>query len=235
MMVRDDDIPYLDATLPMLRIMCDDLVIMHNGPNHRGMDLICSYMTEGDKLIPNEQGDTPDYSVLRNIMLQNTDKGGWVLRWDPDELPTTTKRGGGLVALGDYITKHLPAKATKVATPCFHMVTETQCLSIEYGFAHVRAFKYTEGVWWEGNVHENLRCPGNTHTIPLALGMASVHWSYFSQKRLERKERAYARVPGSGHGVGTLTRNIKAGLRDIPPNISWIAPEGWLERIRELD
>lgn len=235
MMIRDDDIPYLDATIPQLHEMCERLVLMYNGPTRNNENRILYLMKPEDNLLIHVQDDPPNYSKMRNIMLEETPQDVWVIRWDPDELPTNSGTGGGLIALADYITRHVPDGATKVATPCFHMVRDREALAVEYGYAHVRAFKYDHGVEWRGNVHENLHCPGTVHTIPLALGMASVHFSYYSEKRLRRKERQYAKVPGSGHGPGTLTANIGKGLREIPPNIEWQAPDGWLEKVKELD
>jgi len=234
-MIRDEDVIYLDAVIPALKRMCDNVVMTHNGPTYEGTTYIMGLLDSknGDSIVINEQGKVPDYGGMRQGMLERTSLGNWILKWDPDELPSESMSGGGLVALKDYIARHVPDTCTKVAVPIFHMVTETQCLSVEYGYAHQRCFLYQRGTYWKGNVHEQIVSDGLVHTIPIDLGMAVVHFSYTSPKRLARKEKHYASVPGSGHGIGSLTANIKHGLRDIPPNISWIAPGGWFKRISE--
>lgn len=234
MMIRDNDIPYLRAVIPELHEMCDSLVLMYNGPTRDYQGHILYLMNPEDNLIIHEQADPPNYSYMRNLMLEQTPNDVWVIRWDCDELPTHSKTGGGLINLSSYIAKHVPDGATKVAFPCYHITSETQCLKDEFGYSHVRTFLKDHNTEWRGNIHENIHCVGAVHTIPPVLGMASAHFSYYSPARLRRKERLYATIPGSGHGPGTLTRKLR-NVRSIPDNVSWNAPEGWLEMIKELD
>lgn len=232
-MMRDNDLPYMSQTLPALMNVCNKIVLMHNGPKHKGYEELASMLGDDDTIIKNIQRDR-DYGYLRNIMLGHVEIGEWMLKWDPDELPTGGPNGGGMYALGDYIGKHVGETITNVAIPIYHLVEGRMALKIEYGMHHLRVCKKQSGMTWKGAIHEQPHNPGKTHNIPQNMGIAIVHFSYYSPDRLRRKEEHYARIPGSGHGPGTLFRNIEAGLRELPPNIEFEAPEEWLKVVKEL-
>jgi hypothetical protein len=236
MMMRPDDFPYLSATIPALHEMCDRIVLMYNGPHFDYYEQVAEMLNENDTLIKNFQRD-PDYGAMRNIMLEEVKDGEWVMRWDPDELPTGDWYPGsasGACAIAQYISRYLLDKHDAVAMQCYHLVEGNKALKIEYGHAHPRIFLKKPETRWGGKIHEQFGPIRSLHITPQVLGMAALHFSYYSPKRLRRKERHYATVPGSGHGPGTLFANIKAGLRELPPNISFQCPEGWLEMVKEL-
>ncbi|MCJ7761380.1 hypothetical protein MUP59_09615, partial [Candidatus Bathyarchaeota archaeon] len=94
---------------------------------------------------------------------------------------------------------------------------------------------YIKQAWtrYEEPVHSRLVQPHpRANTFDVVLGMGMIHWSYFCDKRLRRKEEWYAKQPTSGHRVGTLTSNWGTGLRDLPPNMEYKVADGWLEAIR---
>lgn len=234
MMMRDDDFPYLSHTIPALQEMCDVIIVLHNGPQHVLFDEIAEMLGKKNRLIKNCQQDPADYSKMRNIMLDHVHIGEWVARWDPDELPTGTP-GNGAYAIKNLIRKSLQGIYTTVAIQCYHMVRDNLALKIEYGHTHPRFFLKQQETGWHGGVHENIRNPGAQFNTPQVLGMAAIHFSYYSPARLRRKELHYASIPGSGHGPGTLFRNIEAGLRELPPNIEFEASEEWLRMVKELE
>lgn len=235
MMMRDDDFPYLSATIPALHAMCDRIVLMHNGPWYTDAAKVQDMLREGDEFIHLEQKDPPNYSDMRNVMLDHVAIGEWICRWDPDELPTgSIKDMSGAYAIKELIRKDLQGQFTTVAMQCYHLVKGDQVLKIEFGYSHPRIFLKQPETRWEGKIHEQIRNPGKLYITPQVFGMAAIHFSYFSPERLKRKEKHYATIPGSGHGPGTLSRNISAGLRDLPPNVAFDTPEGWLEMVRGL-
>lgn len=236
MMVIPSEIPYLSHTLPALKDMCDRVVVMYQGPNWNGLDEIAEELGDNDTLIKFTHREE-DYSKKRNIMLEHVDVGDWVLKWDPDELPTGNSNHGqlcGLLALKEYITKYVEGSYTSVGIPIYHLVDNHSCLAVEYGMHHIRAFKKTPELHWEGHVHEQPTPHGKYHAIPSTLGMGIIHLSYYSPARLKRKEQHYATIPGSGHGPGSLLHNIEVGLRPIPENMTFEASDEWLQMVKEL-
>jgi hypothetical protein len=206
---------------------------MHNGPTwHKDIETQ-NMLREDDVFITGHQDKIPNYSAMRNVMLDHVDIGEWVVRWDPDELPSGSP-GSGAYAIAELIRKDLQGKHDSVAMQCYHLVEDNKALKIEYGHAHPRIFLKKPETRWGGKIHEQFGPIRSLHITPQVLGMAALHFSYYSPERLRRKERHYATVPGSGHGPGTLFANIKAGLRELPPNISFQCPEGWLEMVKEL-
>jgi hypothetical protein len=238
MMVLPSEIPYLSHTLPALKDMCDRVVVLYQSNFHKeGADYIEEILEDDDTLITLTQRED-DYSKKRNILLGHVEDGEWMLKWDPDELPTggmsDVLQPHGLLALKHYIAKEIPPSYTSVGIPIFHLVKENQCLKIEYGMHHLRAVKKTPKLHWEGRVHEQPYPAGKQWNIPTSMGMGIIHLSYYSPDRLRRKEAHYSTIVGSGHGPGTLFRNIEAGLRELPPNMDFEASEEWLEMIRNL-
>jgi hypothetical protein len=242
MMVTDNDIPYLSETLPALHEMCDRVILMYNGPSMGRWQEIAEFF-EGDvgsDLVHGDPAYPPEnYAKLRNAMLAHAEVGDWVLKWDPDEIPTGTdndmQQVNGLKALKKYIEGVVPNSYTTIAIPIYHIVEGNQCLSIEYGWHHVRAFVKTVSTAWRNHIHEQPFIPSEKiWKIPHEMGMGIIHMSYYSPKRLKRKEEHYAKIPGSGHGPGTLQRNIKAGLRELPENMGFDVSDEWLAEIKEL-
>jgi hypothetical protein len=223
---------------PALHTMCDYLILRHNGYSYRTFDKVAGMLKADDILFRGTQSDPPNYSDMRNSMLEIVTDGTWVVRWDPDELPTGTSLGtsrNGALAMADLIRKDLQGKHDAVAMQCYHLVEGNKALVIEYGHAHPRFFLKKSNTRWGGKIHEQFGPISNLYITPRSLGMAALHFSYYSPERLRRKERHYATVPGSGHGPGTLFRNIEAGLQEIPPNLDFQCPEGWLEMVKELE
>ena len=228
MMMRPSDMPYLEAVIPALHSMCNRIVLMYNGPHYDYYEQVAEMLNEEDTLIKNFQRDI-DYGAYRDIMLQHVNVGEWVLKWDPDELPTAAA-----CLVKDLISDELQKKYTTIGVPIYHLVKDNRALAIEFGYSHMRIFKKQPATQWAGKVHEQIRNPGAVYILPKKYGMGVIHFSYYSPERLRRKEKHYATVPGSGHGPGSLFKNIKAGLRDLPPNMVFSTPDGWLEKIKEL-
>lgn len=227
MMFKNEQL-FLPTVIPMLQQMCDRVILMDNGSEDDSYQIAQSLLRKEDVLIQTFQTIPPNFSLLRNAMLEHVFDGEWVLKWDADETPTNKMLG-----IKKYISKY-GKKYGLIAVPIYHMRTPKQALGVEYGYAHMRLFIKGEKTQFVGNVHEQIKhVAGAGYTLPVSLGMAVIHWSYYCDDRLRRKEREYAKVPNSGHRAGTLTRNWKTGLLDLPPNMEYTVPIGWLESIKK--
>lgn len=220
---------FLPEVIPQLQSMCDSVILQDSGSSDASLSIAQALAREEDYVLSFPQKEPYRLDEMRNNMLQHSSiaLGDWVLIWDADELPSS-----GLMNLRDYLRKYA-GEYNIFRIPIYHMRTPTHALAIEYGFGHSRAFVKKPETYFAGECHAEIRQrhPKSAMLAP-ALGMGVIHWSYFCDKRLRRKEQHYANQPTSGHGIGTLTKNLKAGLMEIPPNMHYKASPDWLERIK---
>ncbi len=221
---------FLPEVIPQLQEMCDKVILQDSGSTDDSAEIALSLMREQDSLLSFRQKQPYHLDEMRNNMLVHCDDGDWVLVWDADEIPS-----GGLKHLKDYLSKHA-GNFNVFGVPIFHMRSTTHALNWEYGFCHSRLFLKQDWSHFEGECHAQLVQPvSRAHNLELALGMGVIHWSYFCDKRLKKKEEWYAQQPTSGHGIGTLTKQWQSGLRELPPNMEYEVEDGWLDRIRETE
>jgi len=82
-----NELPFLDHVVEVLLNFYDHIILMDNGSTDGSREWI---KRSRDKVtaVLNQQEDPPHYSNLRNKMLRAVPDGAWVLKWDPDELPS---------------------------------------------------------------------------------------------------------------------------------------------------
>ncbi len=218
---------FLPVVIPILQEMVDVLVLQDNGSSDTSPFIASKLTRPGqDIYLETQQTNPPNYSELRNNMLRVVPDKAWVLKWDPDELPSKE-----LMRLKEYLGD-LDPDINLIGVPIYHLVDDLNALSIEYGFTHNRLFRKYPDTHFENSVHEQVISRGAIYNIPHSLNMAVMHLSYYNISRLRRKEEAYAEIPGSGHYPGTLERNIRGGVQPIPAELTWDAPKHWLEWLR---
>lgn len=229
MMVYNDK-PFLEACIGALRSFCDHLVIMDNGSDDGSGDLLHNLHSPSMTLIYHRQGSPPDYSLLRNRMLAFVPDGAWVLKWDPDELPS--------VGLAENVRRFLEADGdghTGWTVPIYHLTHDRHtCLEWEAGFGHLRLFRKEPSVRFVGAVHEQIHIGDPWGGIHPESGMGVVHFSYFAQKRFRRKAEHYASIPGSSF-LAPEDLTCRLAWPTMPLKVEFQADEAWLERIRDAD
>jgi glycosyltransferase involved in cell wall biosynthesis len=226
-MVFRDEAPFLTESVKQLQEMCSRVILQDNGSTDGSIAIVEKMLRPKDTFITTQQKQPYDLAEDHNQILNMIDEGQWILKWDADELPTL-----GLKHVAEYLTKYAD-RYNVFGIPIYHMRTPTQALGVEYGFAHTRLYIKQAWTRYEEPVHARLIQPlARANTFDVALGMGMIHWSYFCDSRLKRKEEWYAKQPSSGHGKGTLVRNWNTGLRDLPPNMEYKVADGWLEAIK---
>lgn len=226
--------PFLSAVIPALHRFVDRIVIVDNESTDHTRDLLMDeLLNPEDDLIFARQDDPPNFGKQRNIALDATEAGAWVLKWDADELPSEAMvndlkafliskedRYTGWNLSGYHIMKH-PRKA----------------LAFEYGFPHMSLFRNDPGIRWREGTHE-LPLIGHPQggINPKKTGIAIIHFSYWCEKRFARKAKHYASIPDSGFKhPSQLTDRLKTIPKPLPENVTYVADPQWLEEIREMD
>lgn len=225
-MMIHDELPFLDYVCERLLTFCDRLVLMDNGSVDGSREWLAQYR-EKTHVIFNQQTDPPHYSNLRNRMLEVVPDGAWVLKWDPDELPSDSMVNDLRDTLGasqEYNGWHVPI---------WHLMkSERTCLPMEIGFAHLRLFRKIPGVEWRGAVHEQPAVPGPCSRFSAESGIAVIHFSYFAEARLERKAQHYAEISNSGFtDPSHLTSRLSLPSFPLPVHVTFQASNDWLEEI----
>ena len=218
-----DELPFLDYMRERLLTFCDHLVLMDNGSTDGSREWVVQHGG-----ILNQQGDPPHYSNLRNRMLEAVPDGAWVLKWDPDELPSDSMVGdlrNTLEANREHVGWHIPI---------WHLMKSRHtCLPMEIGFAHLRLFRKVPGVEWRGAVHEQPVVPGPCSRFSAESGIAVIHLSYFAEDRLEKKAKHYAGINSSGFtNPSHLTSRLGLPPFPLPDHVTFQASDDWLERIK---
>jgi hypothetical protein len=225
MIVHDEPPIYLEAVIPALRKFCDSISILFN---HDSVgyysEAVRSLLRPGDTVFTIEQGPIVNYSEERNIMLVAADNGDWVLKWDPDELPSDELSS----KIWSYVYDHQGCRSFMI--PIYHiMKSPRECLPLEYGGNHLRLFQVNPSVRFYGSIHEQPSVQGPTGVIPYPF----IHFSYFCENRLSKKAEHYASIPTSGFQTAQdLTSRLTMQTIPLPDNVTYTTPPGWLEVIR---
>lgn len=225
-----NELPFLEYVLERLLTFCDHVVAMDNGSTD-GSQAWLIKARPGVTAIFSQQTNPPHYSNLRNCMLEAVPDGAWILKWDPDELPSdrmVSSLRSLLEADGD---RHNGWKI-----PVYHIFkSSVTCLPIDFGNYHLRLFRKTPETIWQGAIHEQPTvtkpCGRTGETI------AIVHFSYFAEARLRRKALHYASIGSSGFSgdPSCLTDRLDLDPVPLPEQITYQASEAWLETIRTLE
>lgn len=226
-----NELPFLAHVVEVLLSFCDHIVLMDNGSTdgsrewvERSRDRVTSVL--------NQQEDPPHYSNLRNKMLEFVPDGDWVLKWDPDELPSN-----GMVNNLRAFLEADQGQHTGWAVPIYHLVKgRATCLEIEYGHPLLIVFLKAAGVQYCGAIHEQPTLCGPRGTIEASSDIAFIHLSHLAEARFRRKAAYYARVnPTRFPTAERLTRRLSLPTQPLPDHITFPASDAWLEEIRKAE
>ncbi len=236
MMVYNDG-AFIEHCIVSLLKFCDTVVVMDNGSTDGGREHLIKMGLDpatGDRLVVilNQQPEVLHYSDLRNKMLMYAEEGDWILKWDPDELPSL-----GMIANLRSFIENDPIYHTGWTVPIYHLVHDRDtALEIEYGWGHLRLFRYVPEVCqWHGQIHEQIHIgdPWGGINAGNAEGIGIAHFTYYCEKRLQRKGEGYAKIENSFFTCAAdLTCRLNWATRQIPPSIQFTATEEWLDAIR---
>jgi glycosyltransferase involved in cell wall biosynthesis len=226
-----NELPFLPYVTERLRAFCDHITIMDNGSTDGSRKWLEQCDAEID-VIFNQQGDTPNYADLRNCMLANVPNGAWVLKWDPDELPSDQMTS----RIRDLIDTTM-TRCNGWKVPVYHIFKERDtCLPIDFETFHLRLFRKTAETTWQGHIHEQPAVPRPFCRVPITTGIAIAHFSYFAEARLRRKALLYSRISGSGfRDPSRLADRLSLDPKPLPPQAAYQADDAWLEMIRRAE
>lgn len=224
-----NELPFLDECLKQLLQVCDRAVVLDNGSTDGSREYLRDTWDTDPRITFLElaQDTPPNYAKQRNAMLSEVMDGDWVLKWDPDELPSL----GMKARLKDY----LDDIHTGWTVPIFHMMHDRHtALGFEAGFGHLRLFRKTPTSKFVGDIHEQISIGDPWGGIAPDSGVAVVHLSYYSPKRLHRKGAHYAAIASSGF---TRAEDLSCRLTwpTVKMPVETDAPDSYLERIRGLE
>jgi glycosyltransferase involved in cell wall biosynthesis len=225
--------PFLSEVIPALHRMCNKLVVVDNGSTDGTIEELERLLLPDDELIYARQGDPPDFGKQRNIALDATEEGAWILKWDADELPSE--------AMVEGLRNRLildQGVHTGWAIGCYHIMKQPRtCLAFEAGFQHLCLFRKDHDVRWREGTHEQIMINDPWGGInPKLTGMAIIHFSYWCEKRFARKALQYTKIPGSGFTrPEQLTDRLKTRPVPIPDSVLYKASKEWLETIKEIE
>jgi len=228
-----NDLPFLDYVTGRLLTFCDNLVVMDNGSTDGSREWVARVRSHA-RIAPilNQQTAPPHYADLRNCMLRYVPDGAWVLKLDPDELPSD--------AMAQDLRGFLEADQNHHngwKVPLYHIFKgRNTCLPVDFETFHLRLFRKMAHTKWQGAVHEQPTVPKPRGRVSLASGIAIVHFSYFAEARLRRKALHYSTISGSGFRNPTrLTDRLNLEPTPLPEQVTYQARDAWLERIRVVE
>jgi len=226
--------PFLSEVIPALHRFVDRIVIVDNGSVDYSRDLLMDHLLyPEDDLIFARQDDPPDFGKQRNIALDATEQGAWVLKWDADELPSDKM----ITDLRPFLEKD--DRFHGWAIGCYHILKHPKkALPFEYGFQHLCLFKNRPGVRWSKGTHEQIQGVGGPQggINPARTGIAIIHFSYWCETRFKRKAQAYAKIPDSGfRSASELTNRLASKPKPLPDTVTYKADPEWLEEIRRME
>lgn len=224
--------PFLKEVIPALHHFVDQIVLVDNGSTDGTQEEYLKYCNSNDVLIHSHQGDVPDFGKQRNIALDATEDGAWVLKWDADELPSCAME----VGLREFLRKDNDLH-TGWAIGCYHILKyPLMALPFEYGFQHLCLFRKDPGVRWREGTHEQIQIGHPWGGInPERTGIAIIHFSYWCEKRFIRKAHKYASMPDSGFKhPSQLTDRLNSKPKPLPFTVRYMAELEWLNEIKEV-
>lgn len=225
-----NELPFLDYVTERLLAFCDHLVVMDNGSTDGSREWLDQPRERVTGLFY-QQASPPNHAVMLNHMLESIPDDAWVIKWDPDELPSD--------ALAQDLRGFLEVRGGAYRgwrVPMFHLMgSRSTCMPLGTGYQQTRLFWKTADTRFEGETHEHVTGL-KWGRISVDSGMAIIHLSYFSEGRLGRKALHYASVHSSGFfgDPGRLTDRLDLPTIPLPDHITFQASDEWLATIKEL-
>ncbi len=228
-----NELPFLDYVTERLLTFCDHLIIQDNGSTDGSREWLLKVCDKNERITPLvvQQTDPPHYANLRNRMLARVPNDAWVLKWDPDELPSDAMVRDLRSSLEYNQTLF---RSWKVLL--YHIFkSRDTCLPLDYGTHHLRLFKKVAETTWRGAIHEQPTVLKPCGRFAVPGGICIVHFSYFAEARLRRKAQHYASISGSGFRDPTrLTDRLDLTPRPLPETMLYQASDDWIEMVRSI-
>lgn len=223
-----NELPFLDYVFEVLQGFCDHIVLMDNGSVDGSREWVAQPRDRVTAILGSQE-DPPHYSNLCNKMLKVVPDGAWVLRWDPDELPSIGFENGVRAFLEADQGRHVGWKV-----PIYHLVKDRfSCLEVEYGHPLLILFLKTSNIQYHGRIHEQVTLDGPMGIIGTDSDMAFIHLSHLAEKRFRRKAEYYSRVDGGRFPTPEcLTSRLTRSTLPLPDHIQFEASDEWLESIK---
>jgi len=224
-----NELPFLDYVTERLLTFCDHLVVMDNGSTDGSREWLGCPRGQVTAIL-NQQADPPNHAVMLNRMLLHIPDDVWVIKWDPDELPSDAM----VRDLRGFLEARRHSTAWRV--PVYNLMgSRSTCMPLTHGYQQTRLFRKTPDTRFRGETHEHIK---GLHwgRIGHNSGIAIIHFSYFSEARLRRKALHYASVRSSGFfgDPGRLTDRLSLPTVPLPGHVTFQASDEWLETIKEL-
>lgn len=226
-----NELPFLDHIFEQLLRFCDHVVAMDNGSTDGSREWLKCQRPRVTSLF-NQQADPPNHAIMLNHMLRLIPNDAWVIKWDPDELPS------------DMMVQHLRnflvvngKRHQGWRVPVFNLMeSRFTCMPLAFGYQQTRLFRKVSDTRFEGETHEHVTLKSGWGRISVDSGMAIVHFSYFSRDRLTRKADHYAEIPSSGflHNWKALVDRLDLPTVPLPRHITYQASDEWLATIRKI-
>lgn len=225
-----NELPFLSYVSERLLSFCDCIVVMDNG----SIDGSREWLEQPhERVIPifHQQTSPPHYSALRNRALEPIPDGAWVLRWDPDELPSDRM----VSDLRDLLEADQDLHSGWKIPDYQIFKSRSTCLPIYFGCLRLRLFKKTPKIVWHGAIHEQPTVLGLHGTLSLASGIATIHLGYLAEDRFRRKALHYAAIRNSGftNHPERLTDRLGLVPMSLPDQITYQASDDWLRTVQE--
>lgn len=226
-----NEFPFLDYVSERILSFCNYIVIMDNGSTDGSREWL---KQPHERVIPifNQQAVPPNYSTLRNRMIDLVPDNAWIFSWDPDELPSDNMVRDLRCFLEVDQGRHVGWKI-----PIYHLMkSRTTCLPIDSGCCHLFLFKKTADIKYHNAIHEQVSLNGPCGTINPSTGIAIIHLSYFVEARLRRKALHYAGIANSKftNQPEKLINRLNLPTIPLPNHITFQASGDWLEEIKQV-
>ena len=221
-----NEMPFLSYVVERLLMFCDHLVVMDNGSTDGSREWL-EQPRERVTALFYQQASPPNHADMLNHMLEFIPDGVWVIKWDPDELPSD----GMVRGLRDFLeTKSDSSKPWRV--PVYDMMkSRSTCTAKAY--QQPRLFRKTSDTRFTGETHEHVEGL-RWARMGFDCDIAIIHFSYFCETRFRRKAQHYATVLSSGFldDPERLTDRLDLPTVPLPDHITFQASDEWLEEIR---
>lgn len=224
-MISLDDEQYIGDALESLAYLNPAYVaIADGGSTDRTIKIIDQYQEHLNILLETIPWDN-DFARQRNNALGLAPPVDWFMRLDTDEVITEP-----MYAVMHQALSLLPSSCLAVRVKQVNLYPDLSHYAANLGGweTHPRIFKGSLRGTWVGQVHECLHnmTQDGLKPIPEQLiwdwNVSVKHSGWLDRGRRKDREKLYAKMPGSGIGIGDLTINRHYEIRSIPAQVDHI-------------